>query len=782
MRYWIFTLMLVVTSQQGWCQYTIRGTVRDTAQSPLPGVHIAWKGTSLGTVTDAHGEFEFQSVSPGTLTLVASFIGFITQERTLTVPAALTVDLVLSGDTKQLDDVLILHATRASETTATTYVNIDAPELRKQNFGQDLPVLLNWTPSVVTTSDAGTGIGYTGIRIRGSDATRVNVTINGIPYNDSESQSTFWVDIPDIASSTKSIQIQRGVGTSTNGAGAFGASINLDTRYSVREDEDSSSFAEATLGAGSYGSRRYTLRGGYYLGPVFLEGKLSKISSDGYVERASADLGSYYFRAKFEGASPFGIQLLAFGGAEKTYQAWYGVDASTLQSNRRMNYAGAIYDTLGNINRYYANQVDDYKQDHAQLHVSYRFSRDWNLAVSFHGTYGRGFYEEYQQDRTFASVGLPDFSGVTSTDMIVRKWLDNYFYGLTFGLSYYGERSAVVIGGAASSYDPAKHFGEIVWAEEPNTIVPGYRYYSGLSGKGDRNLYVKWNYQWSPRFSSFVDLQYRGVNYSTAGTQDDQSAYAIDDRFDFINPKAGLTYFIGKGDEAYVSYSIANREPNRSDYLEGATKPRAERLHNIELGWRKKSSTWSLDLNYFLMQYTDQLVQTGALDGAGYPVRANVGKSYRTGLEATALFKLSRTWSWNVNGTWSVNRNKEVAQSGVPMMQDTRIILSPDWIAGSQLAWSPIEGLEAAWLSKFVGKQYLDNTESEAVSLPAYWINDLRLTYEMSLKGVKRIRFSVLASNVFDVMYSSNGYSYGGTPYFYPQAGRNLMAMMTVRL
>lgn len=759
-------------------QYTLRGTVIDTAKVPLPGVNVVLKGTTNGTVTDANGKYEITSVPGGTVGVICSFVGMITEERTVNVAGDMILDVMMTPDTEELQEV-VLHATRATSATPVAYVNLNTPEIQKQNFGQDLPMLLNWTPSVVTTSDAGAGIGYTGIRIRGSDATRVNVTINGIPYNDSESQSTFWVDIPDFASSTKSIQVQRGVGTSSNGAGAFGASMNLDTRENT-DHKDAVSYAEATLGAGSFGSQRYTLRGGVTLGTVFLEGKFSKIKSDGYIERASSDLSSYYFRAYTNGTR-LSVQALAFGGAEKTYQAWYGVDEATLQTNRRMNLAGAIYDTLGNVSRYYANQVDDYRQDHGQLHLGYKLG-DWGLNVSLHGTYGRGFYEEYQQNDTLAKKGLPDFNGMVTTDMVVRKWLENYFYGFTFAFNYSGKKSAVIIGGASSWYEPARHFGEIIWTAEPGAAPPGYRYYSGLSDKGDRNVYVKWNYKWNSKLNSFIDLQYRGVNYVTSGIQEDLSPYSIDDRFDFFNPKVGLIYQLDEKNQLYASYSIANREPNRSDYLEGTTKPRSERLYNLEAGLKRKSKGYALELNYFLMQYNDQLVQTGALDPAGYPIRANVGKSFRTGIEASAIVKLTETWSWNINATGSVNRNQEVMEGGVPVTGNTQIILSPSWIAGSQLAWRPVKGFEATWLSKYVGKQYLDNTENESVSLPAYWINDLRFSYEIRPSGFKAISWSLLLNNVMDVMYSSNGGNYDGLPYFYPQAGRNFMAMMTIRI
>lgn len=780
----VFVLWLLAASS-AFGQVIVSGVIRDKEQNqPMPGVNVLLVGTGSGTVSGFDGVFKFD-IPKGLQQIRVSYIGYRTILDTVDVQDNLQLDYFLEVSTEVLKETIILHATRASEITPTTFTNMDSPELRKQNFGQDLPILLTWTPSVVTTSDAGTGIGYTGIRIRGSDATRTNVTINGIPYNDSESQSTFWVDIPDIASSTKSIQIQRGVGTSTNGAGAFGGAINLDTRFHTYYSYDTN-YVEAIVAGGSFGSQRYTLKGGHNLGSIYIEGKFSKIKSDGYVERASSDLSSYYFKVMIadHGHSRFGLQAIAFGGAEKTYQSWYGVDEATLQTNRRMNYAGAIYDTAGNVASYYENQVDDYRQDHGQLHLSYQISSAWDVKLSFHGTYGRGFYEEYQQERTFASVGLPDVGSTTSTDMVVRKWLDNYFYGFTYSANYSSEKTAWVIGGAASWYDPAKHFGEISWAKEPGSVTPGFLYYTGRSHKGDRNIFVKWNRRWTDRLSSFLDLQYRNVSYSTAGTQDDLSAYSIDDQFHFFNPKVGLTYKLSDENQLYASYSIANREPNRSDYLEGSTKPRSERLFNLEVGLRRRKKAYDLDINYYLMQYNDQLVQTGALDPGGYPVRANVGNSYRTGIELSGAWRLSNAVTWNANATWSVNKNKDyvVGVDSTAIVRDTKIILSPGLIAGSQLAWRPFKGFEATWLSKYVGDQYLDNTESAAVRLSNYWVNDFRLSYEITPKGFQSISWSLLVNNAVDTLYSSNGYSYAGTPYYYPQAGRNFMVMMTVRL
>jgi len=777
-----FTIFFWLTWLSVLGQQSVTGTVKDEKGRPLNGATVQVVGGKQSAVSDELGAFRLERLQEGSYSLLVRFLGYTDQNKSIDVPTSESVDITMV-ETTTLTDEVIVRSTRANDASPTTYVNVDRQVLQKQNFGQDLPMLLNWTPSVVTTSDAGAGIGYTGIRIRGSDATRVNVTINGIPYNDSESQATYWVDIPDIASSTQSVQIQRGIGTSTNGAGAFGASVNLQTNA-----VQTSPYAELAATAGSFGTQRYTARAGTGLwkDKWTFDAKVSRITSDGYVERASSDLTSFYLSAGYYSKKTM-VKAIAFGGHEKTYQAWYGVDEATLQTNRRLNYAGAIYDDNYNISGYYNNQIDNYTQNHYQLHISQELAERLTLTASGHYTYGRGYYEEYQQGRTFASVGLPDYvqpdSTYTSTDMIVRKWLDNHFYGFTFGLQYEGERSTFLLGGAIHEYSPAKHYGEIMSAQLAGSVIPGYQYYQGHSEKGDRNIFLRWNYQAGAKLSFYADMQYRGVTYSTSGIQDDQSSYAVDDRFDFFNPKAGVTYSLNEGSRLYASYGIVHREPNRSDYLEGTSKPRPEKLNNLEVGYRRTSSRFALDANYYLMQYTDQLVQTGAIDNAGYPIRANVGNSYRTGIELSGVVKLSDRWTWNANVTWSVNQNNDYVlfENSVPVARNTTIILSPGLIAGSQMAWRPIAGFETAWLSKYVGSQYLDNTESATTKLSAYWINDLRFSYEVTPKGFRSITWSLLVNNVFDVAYSSNGYSYGGAAYYFPQAGRNFLAMMTVK-
>ena len=764
-------------------QFNISGTILDAKYNrTLAGATVQVDGNKTGVVTDEFGRFLIDKLAAGEHALVVKFLGYADRTENVNLQSHVSLELALD-EMSVLTEEVVVNATRANEKTPTTFININKQAIQKQNFGQDLPLILNWTPSVVTTSDAGAGVGYTGIRIRGSDATRVNVTINGIPYNDSESQSTFWVDIPDIASSTQSIQIQRGVGSSTNGAGAFGASVNVQTN-SLQSDP----YAEVITAAGSFNTQRYTFRAGTGLiGDRWaFDAKVSKITSNGYVERASSDLGSYYFSGGYYGKKTV-IKAITFGGNEKTYQSWYGVDAATLSTNRRMNNAGAIYDASGNISGYYDNQADDYKQDHYQLHISQQLGGHWNANASLHYTWGRGFYEEYHQAATFNELGLADVTikdtTLTSTDVIVRKWLDNKFYGGTWSFNYNQGKSDLVIGGAYNQYGGARHFGEIIWAQYAGLMPIRHHYYEGKSQKNDFNTFVKWNFDVTERINMFMDVQYRHVDYSTAGIRDDQRSYDLNESFSFFNPKVGVTFFLSEKTLLYSSYAIANREPNRSDYLDGTVKPRPERLGNIELGLRRKTSRYSVEANYYLMNYTDQLVLTGQLDNAGFPIRANIGKSYRTGIELSAIIRFSDRWTWNVNATGSINKNQDyvILENNVPLTKNTSIILSPGLIGGSQLTCNIFRHLQATWMSKYVGKQYLSNTEDENLTLNSYFINDVRLSFQILPKGVKEIGISLLVNNVFDVSYSSNGYSYSGTPYYYPQAGRNFMAMMTLK-
>ena len=778
--------MLVITaillSVSVRAQFTISGSIYDaTGKQPLSGASILLKENNQGAVSDDQGRFQLTGLNAGSYELLVKYIGFQDkiEKVELTSNVALTISL---AEQIRVTDEVIVYATRANDKSPTTFSTVDKQTIQKQNFGQDLPFLLNWTPSLITTSDAGTGIGYTGMRIRGSDATRINVTINGIPYNDSESQGTYWVDIPDVASSTQSIQIQRGVGTSTNGGSAFGASVNLQTNTLAKDP-----YTELYASGGSFSSQRYTLKTGTGLinNHWAFDGKISKIKSNGYVDRASSDLDSYYFSGGYYGKKTM-IKAITFGGKEQTYQSWYGVDAETMKIHRTTNYAGQYTDMNG-ATKYYDNQVDNYRQDHYQLHFTHQFNENWSTTLAGHYTYGRGYYEEYQPSATLADYGLNNVvlkdTTITTTDLITRKWLDNKFYGTTYSLNYEKGKTHLTIGGAWNQYGHAKHYGEIIWAQYTSNAEIRHRYYNGESKKTDFNIYAKLNYEIGEFLNAYVDLQYRRVDYKSAGIEDGLVPYDINSTFNFFNPKAGLSYTLSEKDVLYSSYAVANREPNRTDYLDNEIKPKPERLGNLEFGWRRNTSHYKLEANYYLMNYKDQLVLTGKLDNVGNPIRANVGKSYRTGVEISGAVQLSAKWGLGINVTRSINRNQDYAydQSDVTLKKNTAIILSPDWISGSQLTWSAFKNFQATWLSKFVSKQYLDNTQNNNLKLDPYFINDLRFSYHVYPKGIKDIGISFLLNNIFDVKYSSNGAVYGATPYYYPQAGRNFMAMLTLK-
>jgi len=775
--------MLIMLSSGVFAQFSIHGLVQDKKTgSALSSATVQLKGTDAITVSDDQGHFAFENLAAGTYTVYVKFVGYIDKTEDIELHANVELTFALEENLQMTEEVVV-YATRANDKTPTTFTNVSKQTIEKQNFGQDLPIILNWSPSLVTTSDAGAGVGYTGLRIRGSDATRINVTINGIPYNDSESMGTYWVDIPDVASSTQSIQIQRGVGTSTNGAGAFGASVNLQTNTLNAEP-----YAEIYTSAGSFGTQRYTAKAGTGLLNKHwaFDAKVSKIKSDGYVDRASSDLGSYYISGGYYGERTM-IKAITFGGHETTYQSWNGVDSATLKTNRRFNSCGAIYDDNGNVVRYYNKQVDDYRQDHYQLHLTQRWSKNWNANLSLHYTYGRGYYESYFQGSYFSDLGLPDLtlkdSTVTSGDFVVRQWLDNKFYGATGSVNYEGKKLNLTVGGAWNRYGNAKHFGEIIWAQYAGSIFPGQHYYEGVGQKTDFNVYAKATYTFFERLTAFLDLQGRYVDYQTAGIESYQNAYDIHDQFNFFNPKLGCSYAPSEKSVLYASYAVANREPNRSDYIDGAVKPKPEKLGDLEVGWRYNSSRIAFEATYYLMNYTDQLVLTGKLDNVGYPIRANIGKSYRTGVELSGTVRFSSKASWTANVTVSQNKNKDYVpdETDVTKRKNTTIILSPSLIAGSQLSWNAFKNFQATLLTKFVGKQYLDNTQNENLTLDHYFINDVRFSYQVTPKGMKQLGFGLLLNNLFDISYSANGYVYGKAGYYYPQAGRNFLAMLTLK-
>ena len=667
----------------------------------------------------------------------------------------------------QLDEVLV-SAVRVTTKTPVSFSNLGKKEIKFRNLGQDIPILMNYLPSVVTTSDAGNGVGYTGIRVRGSDATRVNVTINGIPYNDSESHGTFWVNMPDFASSVESLQLQRGVGTSTNGAGAFGASLNMLTDNFAKE-----SSGEISNSFGSFNTRKHTVKfsTGLMNDHFEIAGRLSGIKSDGFVDRGASDLKSYFLQGTYVGKTTL-IKALVFGGTEKTYQSWNGIDGETLKNNRTFNSAGAFMDEQGNA-RFYDNETDNYQQDHSQLLWNEKISDNWSTNFALHYTKGKGFYENYKEDADFADYGLQPVGPITTTDLVRQKWLENDFYGTTFSANYKDEKLDVIFGGGWNKYE-GDHFGKVIWARNASQSELGDRYYDDFANKTDGNIFAKANYQITEQLSLFGDLQYRSVNYKANGVQ----PTLVDDTFNFFNPKTGLTYTINSGNSVYLSYARANREPNRSDYEGGNVKP--EKLNDFELGWRYVAEKVQFNSNVYYMAYKDQLILTGSLDDVGAPIRSNSEKSYRLGLEVDATIALTDQLIIRPNFTLSTNKNTDLSIEG----QDygtTDIAYSPSIIAGNILVYTPIENLHISWMQKFVGEQYMNNIELTAAKLADYFVNDLNVAYTFKPKTIfKEIVLTGLVNNFLDKKYVSNGYMYDIYPYYYPQAGINFLAGLTL--
>jgi iron complex outermembrane receptor protein len=802
-------------------QHSITGTVRDAeTQEPLVNATVKLSEDRY-TVTDAFGKFAFNDVASGDLTLRVTYIGYEPHQQSTVVSSDLDLEVLLKP-TAILSDAVVVRATRATGKTPTTYTDLTREKIESQNFGQDVPFLLNWTPSVVTTSDAGTGIGYTGIRIRGSDPTRINVTINGIPYNDGESLGTFWVDIPDIASSAESIQIQRGVGTSTNGAGAFGATINLQTN--IKRDEP---YAEVSNAFGSFNTRKHTFNFGTGLlnDHFAIDGRLSKIASDGFIDRAFSDLQSYYFSAGYYSKKSM-LKAILFGGKERTYQSWYGVPESKLNNDLEAMQVTAINEGWNpeqtqnlldsdsrTFNPYlYENQVDDYQQDHYQLHFSHQPTTSLTFNAAVHYTPGKGYYEEFRYDDGLENYGLPgvvidddgdatDNDTISSTDLIRRRWLDNDFYGATWSLNYDKDDLNLVVGGAWNRYD-GNHFGEIIWARA-GTVAYEHPYYFNNGDKRDFNTYVKANYQIGDRLNAFADLQYRKIDYLVDGLDNDLIDLDVAAQFHFFNPKAGLTFSLTDAAQLYTSYAVANREPVRGDFLDfQGNDPKHETLHNLEVGYRGAGKNHNIQANFYLMNYRDQLVLTGELNDVGAFVRTNAGKSYRMGVELQGTIKFSDQVLWNANLTLSRNRIAEYREiledygadfSGFGLVEnvfeDTEIAFSPSIIGASNLSFLPFDGSEITLLTKYVGKQYLDNTTNDSRSIDAYLVNDLRLSYTWKPSFVKEMTFSFLINNILDEAYESNGFTYGYLAgpvayrenFYYPQAGRNYMAMIGIK-
>ena len=769
-------------------QIKLNCTVVDGSTSePVTGAIITLLEQDYPLESDEKGKAVFELGKTGIYTLQVDAPAYERLIREITIiegSSEVDVTLRLKSSSTVLQAVEVT-ALRADEQTPVAYTNLDATAIAQRNSGRDIPFLMEQTPSVVATSDAGAGIGYTNIRVRGSDITRINVTVNGIPINDAESNGVFWVNMPDLASSTNSIQLQRGVGTSTNGAGAFGASLNMQTDGAKKEP-----YAMVNAGIGSFNTQRYTVQLGTGLinKHWWMSGRLSQITSDGYIDRATSNLKSYYLSGGYINDRT-SLRAVVFGGKEITYQAWYGVDSATRASNRTFNYAGAIYNDAWEVVDFYDNQVDNYAQDHYQLHLNRILNDQFRLNVSLHYTYGRGYYEEYIQGAYMPDYNLNPIIGgadtISFTDLVWQKWLDNEFFGGIFNLQYSSEHFTSILGGGIHQYE-GRHFGEVIWAQYASQSLPGNEFYRSYSVKTDANVYWKNLYQINSNLSAFLDLQVRSVAYRASGLDDDVGSFAFDQNNLFFNPKVGVNYIIFNGNRLYASYAVANREPNRTDmiYADPDDLPKPENLQDFELGFSGNTEKLNWDFNAFYMFYRNQLVLTGALDAVGYPIRKNIGRSYRLGIEIAVAWQPLSWLTWRPNITYMQSQNldyiQELSDGTVRALGNTAIAYSPNLIAASALEFNLFKGLMFGVYSKYVGQQYLSNSESERLSLEGYFLNDLRLAYRVQPGWIQEIEVYMNALNIFNVEYSSNGYVYADMPYFYPQAGVNFLGGIQV--
>lgn len=675
---------------------------------------------------------------------------------------------------------------KAKNDTPVSFVNLSKEKIEKTNLAQDIPILLKNTPSVVTHSDAGAGIGYSSIRIRGSDQTRVNVTINGIPYNDSESMQVYWVDLPDFASSIENIQIQRGVGTSTNGPGAFGGSINIQTNSASE-----SPFFEINNTLGSFGTVKNSV--GFstgFINKFELSGRVSRIKSDGYIDRSASNLRSYFLQGVYRDENTL-IKVLNFAGHEITDQAWYGVDSSTLETNRKYNMAGEYYDEFGNT-LYYDDQVDNYRQNHFQIHWNQIYQNGWNSNFGIHFTNGKGFFENYNL-------------GYGASDYIDRRWLDNDFYGVLYSLNNQTEDFNVNIGGSINKYN-GLHYGEYLWYDQINSNVNQYdfkeKFYDDFGDKGEFNIYAKIDYYISDKLTLYGDLQYRNIKYE-AGISANSTLTgfivdgfeSLDKSFNFFNPKFGLFYNLNENNDLFFSFARAHREPTRTDYANG--NPKEEKLDDLELGWKLNSNNLALSLNAFYMIYEDQLVLTGQRDINGYEIRRNIGESYRVGIEFDSSIKVNNKLNIETNFSFSENKNKDFYSTfdgNLKNYGNTDLAYSPNLIANNIINFNPNKKVLISLRSKYVGEQFFAQTNSPISKLESFFINDINFIHDMDLPNISDdIKLKVLVNNLFDHKYSAyGGYytydvpegnglkTYEGT-YYYPQSGINLLIGLDIK-
>lgn len=769
MKYIFTTLIFVSCYYISVCQNSIYGTITDNKGEILPFTNISINQGKFEIQSDENGNYRISGINPGQYSFSIDLMGYELFNESKSIIGETMWDIVLQKQSIKIDEIEI-SATKVSDNMPFTFRNYTTNEINARNYGTDLPYILDNSPSVVTTSDAGVGIGYTGIRLRGTDPTRINITINDIPFNDAESQQVYWVDIPDIASSTGNIQIQRGVGPSTNGAGAFGGTINLETNQ-FKPDP----YANIDLGYGSFNTKvvKAKLGTGLMADKYSLDLRYSLINSDGYIDRAFSKLNSFYFSG-VKISKKSSLRFITMLGKEITYQAWDGVPVQYIgiDSLRTYNELGTDY-----FQHFppYNNQVDNYTQNHFQLIYNKLLTNNLTMKTALHYTRGYGFYEQYKVKEKLSDYGVgleSDFS-----DLVRQKWLDNKLYGLTYALKYKNLKSDMILGGAINNYE-GNHFGDVVSILNNPNYNANSKYYDGKGVKLDFNTFIKYEYLVSKTLNLLADLQYRFVDYSIFGFNDDNTPIQAHPKYNFFNPKAGFNYFISKHLSAYASYSIGNKEPNRDDFVnkKNGIEPKSEHLSDIEAGIKLKSNKINFGVNFYTMKYKNQLVLTGNLDDTGDPIRENVAKSYRRGIELDMEYRFSDFITFNFNTNISKNKINEFNESiqnwdtggfEIKIHKNTDIAFSPDLVAYAGINCDILKTIDQnskhslllSFSNKYVAKQYLDNTQSDITSLKPYNLNDLSLTFTPKINKINKLQVSFKINNLFNTDYISNGWS-----------------------
>lgn len=782
---WAFCFMALL----GFAQTDLSIRVLDNQQQLLIGATVIVDGVTKQT--NAQGIATFHRESNRAATATVSYLGHKTFRGQVSAGLS-SYSVVLEPQHIAAGEVFV-YATRATENAATTFKNVSKEDLRKNNLGQDIPYLLEQTPGVVIGSDAGAGIGYTSMRIRGSDNQRINVTLNGIPLNDAESMGSFFVNLPDFASSVESIQIQRGIGTSTNGAGAFGASLNIQT-----DALEERPYAELNNSFGSFNSWKNTVKVGSGLlkDKYAFNARLSRISSDGYIDRATSNLQSFYVDGGLYTDKHI-LKATVFSGKEKTYQAWNGIPEDKLDSDRTFNEFT------------YENQTDNYLQTHSHLHYTYVANDKLNVNAALHYTKGAGYYEEYREDDSFSRYGMNSITiggeTISRSDLIRQRWLDNHFYGMTYGVNYRPDsRWGFTLGGAYNEY-LGDHFGQVIWARFASDTELGDKYYFNDAKKTDFNVFGKADYR-VENWLVNLDLQYRQVNYRAQGDDDKVKDMNFKDNLHFFNPKAGLTYFIDNRSNAYLSYAYAGKEPVRKDYVENPRSefPKPEKMQNVEAGYRWNTPSLRLGANIYGMFYTDQLVPTGAINDTGGAVRINIPKSHRVGIELDGSWAIHPMFIWSATAALSQNKIQDFVEY-VPVYDDswdkireeavehgtTDIAMSPATVLSNDFTFIATDNLSFSLLSKYVSRMYLDNTSAKERSLAPYFVNHIRALYSLEALGLERIDLNLTVNNLFNTKYETAGYTwremYEGSSdiahynYYFPQATTNFLLGLNLR-